>query len=82
MRQPRIALAAALALICAPTARGLPQAELVLHFIEIGQGDGTPGCLQVGLRNSSTSAGLSSRSSATIRRRPGSKPYRGKSLAV
>ena len=41
MRQPRIAYAATLALICAPSAWGLPQAELVLHFVEIGQGDCT-----------------------------------------
>ena len=41
MRQPRIALAVTLALICAPTAWGQPQAELVLHFVEIGQGDCT-----------------------------------------
>ncbi len=37
MRQPQIALAATLALICAPSAWGQPQAELVLHFVEIGQ---------------------------------------------
>ena len=41
MRQPRIALVATLALVCAASAWGLPQAELVLHFIEIGQGDCT-----------------------------------------
>ncbi len=38
MQQPRIALAATLALMFAPTAWGQPQAELVLHFVEIGQG--------------------------------------------
>lgn len=41
MRYPRIALVATLALICAQTAWGQPQAELVLHFVEIGQGDAT-----------------------------------------
>ena len=41
MRQHRIALAAVLALVSAPRAWGQPQAELVLHFVEIGQGDCT-----------------------------------------
>ncbi len=41
MRQLRIALAATLALICALSAWSQPQAELVLHFVEIGQGDCT-----------------------------------------
>ena len=39
MRYPRFALAAVLALICAPSSWGQPQPELVLHFVEIGQGD-------------------------------------------
>lgn len=41
MRYLRITLAAALAFVCAPTAWGQPQAELILHFVEIGQGDCT-----------------------------------------
>ena len=41
MRQRRIALAAGLAFVVAPSAWGQPQAELVLHFVEIGQGDCT-----------------------------------------
>ena len=41
MRYPRIALVAVLALVSVPTAWGQPQAELVLHFVEIGQGDCT-----------------------------------------
>ena len=41
MRQPRIALAAVLTLAVAPLAWGQPQAELVLHFVAIGQGDCT-----------------------------------------
>ena len=41
MRYPRIAFAAVLTLAAVPTARSQPQAELVLHFVEIGQGDCT-----------------------------------------
>ena len=41
MRYPRIVLAAVFALVSVPTAWGQPQAELVLHFVEIGQGDCT-----------------------------------------
>ena len=41
MRYPRSALVAVLALVSVPTAWGQPQAELVLHFVEIGQGDCT-----------------------------------------
>ena len=41
MRYPRFALVAVLALVSVPTAWGQPQAELVLHFVEIGQGDCT-----------------------------------------
>ncbi len=41
MRYPRFAFAAALALVVAPSAWSQPQAELVLHFVEIGQGDCT-----------------------------------------
>ncbi len=41
MRQPRFGLVAVLALVSVPTASGQPQAELVLHFVEIGQGDCT-----------------------------------------
>ena len=41
MRYPRLALVAVLALVSVPAAWGQPQAELVLHFVEIGQGDGT-----------------------------------------
>ncbi len=41
MRYPRIALAAVLAFVVAPVAWGQPHAELVLHFVEIGQGDCT-----------------------------------------
>ncbi len=37
MQQPRITLAAVLALVVARSAWGQPQAELVLHFVEIGQ---------------------------------------------
>lgn len=39
MRYPRFALVAVLALVSVPTAWGRPQAELVLQFVEIGQGD-------------------------------------------
>ena len=39
MRYPRFALVAVLALVSVPAARGQPQAELVIHFVEIGQGD-------------------------------------------
>ena len=41
MRYPRFGLMAVLALATTPTAWGQPQAELVLHFVEIGQGDCT-----------------------------------------
>jgi competence protein ComEC len=41
MRYPRFALVAVLALVSVSTASGQPQAELVLHFVEIGQGDCT-----------------------------------------
>ncbi len=41
MRYPRFALVAALTLVSVPTAWGQPQAELVIHFVEIGQGDCT-----------------------------------------
>ena len=41
MRQPRSALLAVLALVSGQPAWGQPQAELVLHFVEIGQGDCT-----------------------------------------
>ena len=37
MQQRQIALAATLALICTSSAWGQPQAELVIHFGEIGQ---------------------------------------------
>ena len=38
MRYPRFALVAVLALVSVPAAWGRPQAELVIHFVEIGQG--------------------------------------------
>ena len=38
MRYPRSALVAVLTLVSVPTAWGQPQAELVVHFVEIGQG--------------------------------------------
>ena len=41
MRQPPIALVAVLAFASVSAAWGQPQAELVLHFVEIGQGDCT-----------------------------------------
>ena len=41
MRYPQSALVAVLALVSVPAASGQPQAELVLHFVEIGQGDCT-----------------------------------------
>ena len=41
MRYPRFALLAVLALVSVPVAWGEPQAELVLHFVEIGRGDCT-----------------------------------------
>ena len=41
MRYPRSALVAVLALVSVPATWGQPQAELVLHFVEIGQGDCT-----------------------------------------
>ncbi|MCH8316588.1 MAG: MBL fold metallo-hydrolase [Planctomycetes bacterium] len=41
MRHPRSALVAILALVSVPAAWGQPQPELVLHFVEIGQGDCT-----------------------------------------
>ncbi len=41
MRYPRFALVAVLALVSVRAASGRPQAELVLHFVEIGQGDCT-----------------------------------------
>ncbi len=41
MRYPRFAPLAVLALVSVPVAWGQPQPELVLHFVEIGQGDCT-----------------------------------------
>ena len=41
MRYPRLALVAVLAPVSVPAAWAQPQAELVLHFVEIGQGDCT-----------------------------------------
>ena len=41
MRHPRFALVVILTLVSVPIAWGQPQAELVLHFVEIGQGDCT-----------------------------------------
>ena len=41
MRYPPFALVAVLALVSGQPAWGQPQAELVLHFVEIGQGDCT-----------------------------------------
>ncbi len=41
MRYARFALVAILALVSVPTALGQPPPELVLRFVEIGQGDCT-----------------------------------------
>ena len=41
MRYPRFAFVVVLTLVSVPAAWGQPQAELVLHFVEIGQGDCT-----------------------------------------
>ncbi len=37
MRYPRFALVVVLTLVSVPVSSGQPQAELVLHFVEIGQ---------------------------------------------